>query len=131
MSKRSLAVRPQCDDASRHAHFHAFGGKLHRRPLRELFLNSSRRVRPVKFVRIRSVAQGLYVAQLLAALMELVEGFKFQRENPFRGISERSFRRAERQYSGRFGEASRKPLVLPERWYNPRTLEPSGHQGRA
>ena len=94
MRKRRLPVRPERHDAPCQAHAGMLGRKLLRRSVGELFGDLLRRVRVIESMRIRRVTQGLNFAQLFAALLKLIERFKFQRDNPFK-----------REDSRRFGES--------------------------
>src|ERR1700722_5338061 len=72
-------------------------------------------MRPGKSARVSGMAQGLDFALILAALLILVERFKFQHlflsticQSAARATSDEAFRRAGPEYSGHLPRASRK-----------------------
>src|ERR1700733_13498027 len=83
MRKRRLTLRSQRHDPSRHAHARRFGDQFFGLAMGGLFSHLPRRVREVEPVRVGRVAQSLDFAQFLAALLILVQRFKFQRNGPF------------------------------------------------
>jgi hypothetical protein len=81
----SLALRTQRDDAPGYAHSRRRRGQLVGRAAAELLGDEPGGVRGIELVRVGRVAQRLNFTQLLAALLELVERLKFQRDDPFKG----------------------------------------------
>ena len=77
-------MRPERDNATRHAHIHMLCGQLLGSTFAEFLGHLSGRVCPFELVRIRRVSQRLNFGQFFATLLKLVERLKFQRRVPFR-----------------------------------------------
>jgi len=75
----SLPMRPERDNASRHAHVHMLRSELFGCSLAEFLGHLPGRVCPIKLVWIRRVPERLNFGQFFAALLKLVERLKFQR----------------------------------------------------
>ena len=86
MRERGFSMRPKSDDASRRSHVNVLSGKLLGGLISELPGNLLGRVRPGELVRIGRVAQSLDFPQFLAALKQLVGGFKFQQDQSSQGL---------------------------------------------
>jgi hypothetical protein len=100
-----FAVRPQRDNASRHADPDILSGKFLRGTSPESLDNLPGSVRPIELVRVSRLAKSFNFCQFLASLQVLIERLKFQGE-PF-WFSGKRLKQAARQYIDPVRKASR------------------------